>query len=463
VQLTVGVTDSDSNPVEELTSANFYVVNAGTAMSPVTVTEGSPSSYTLTYTDITSGARDLYVYVYVPAEGDTPMKGGLSNTKTYGTNYALLVGLNEYPASATTVNTWSKAGLYVDVKPSVPSGTASILANEFTLDFYTGDALATSVTGSTIASQGGGVYRVEYLAPAGHDAHDSIIVKYKKESWLSNCLNDIVDLEAALKAKGTSMSNSAWVDANIHTLTNSSATEAAIINKITEIAGNMKKYDLFLLHFSGHGSGNPTAGDASQYLCAYEDANWISVTDLSNALDDIPKPGTSSYITNVFVFLDACHSGNFIGKGMEWGFAAEVVRAIVPKFRPFIPQHEEVPSGYRSLTFSRDLQDMTNKNHVFVMTAVTGSKSAWDDSTLGNGVFTYYLVEGITVTGKYLSAASANINNDTWVTAEEAFTYLDPKGNAYVSIANGFPADAVQDAQSQDNSTSTISRLIYNW
>ncbi len=469
VTLTVTVEDSSSSSssargdhISELTSSNFYVVNAGTIMSPVTVTENS-SSYTVKFTDITAGARDIYVYVYVPAEDDTPLRGGLSNSKTYGTSYALLVGLNEYPASATTVNSWVRGSTYVDVEPSPPSGTASLAANEFTLYFYTGDTFKTSVSGASIVSQGGGVYRVNYTAPAGHDAHDGVIVKYEKESWLSNCINDIVDLETALKAKATLMTNSAWEDANIYTLTNSGATEAAITNKISDIADDMKKYDLFLFHFSGHGSGNPDAGDGSQYLCAYEDANWISVTDLANALDDIPKPGTNNYITNVFVLMDACHSGNFIGKGLEErGFYAEEEISRVPKFRDFIPQCDELPS-YGYLKFSRDLQDMTNKNHLFVMTAVTGDKSAWDDSSIGNGVFTYYLVEGINVTSKNVSAALANANNDTWVTAEEAFNYLDPKAQAWVSVANNFPADAVQDAQLQDNSTSTLSRLIYSW
>jgi len=431
-------------------------------MSPVTVTE-SGSSCTVKFTDITAGARDIYVYVYVPAEGDTPMRGGLSNTKTYGTNYALLVGLNEYPAAATTVNSWVKGSLYVLVKPKIPASATTIAANEFTLEFYTDGVLKTSVSGSTLSNQGGGVWRVNYSAPAGHAAHNGVLVKYLKEAWLSNCINDIVDMEAALKATATLMTNSAWLDANIYTLTNSGATEAAIVNKISDIANDMEKYDLFLFHFSGHGSGNPDAGDGSQYLCAYEDANWISVTDLANALDDIPKPGTNNYITNVFVLTDACHSGNFIGKGLEErGFYAEEEIIRVPKFRDFIPQRDELPS-YGYAKFSRDLQDMTNKNHVFVMTAVTGDKPAWDDSTLGNGVFTYYLVEGIDVSGKNISAASANTNNDTWVTAEEAFNYLDPKAQAYVSVANGYPADAVQDAQLQDNSTSTLSRLIYNW
>ena len=460
VELTVTVTDpsNDGEHVSGLTSTNFYVVNAGTSMSPVTVTEGS-SSYTLTYTDITSGARDLYVYVNVPAEDDTPIKGGLSNTKTYGTNYALLVGLNEYPAAATTVNTWSSAGLYVDVKPSPPAGTTSFAINEFTCYFYTGDILAATVTPDSIASQGSGVYRLSYTAPTGHTAHDGVIVKYKKESWLSWCVADITDVETALKAKGTSMDNTGWQDANIYTLTNSGATKTAVFNKITEIKNGMEKYDAFLFHFSGHGSGDPAAGDASQYLCAYEDGAWISVSDLSTKLGEISDPGSN--ITNVFVMIDACHSGNFIGKDMNFirkGIDGGVLNATV-KYRPFLPQRESELSDFAGLVFSRDL---TGTN-LFVMTAVTGSKSAWDVGALQNGVFTYYLVEGINTTGKYLSAASANANNDIWVTGEEAFSYLEPKAKKYVED-NILPTNpgASQDAQYWPDLT-TKSRLIYNW
>jgi len=290
-----------------------------------------------------------------------------------------------------------------------------------------------------------------------HSTHTLAKVKYEKEVWLINCINDIDDLGEALKAKATSMNNSSWEATNINRLEDSGATKSEIINRISTISAGMEKYDLFLFHFSGHGSSNGYDDD-NQYICAYEDDSWISVSDLSNALDDVPKPGTDSYITNVFVLIDACHSGNFIGRGMQGGFIAEGDRTRVRKFRPFIPQREEEPSGYRSLTFSRDLQDMTNKNHVFVMTAAAGDESAWDDGALQNGVFTYYLVDGINLTGKYISAASANDDNDTWITAVEAFDYLDPKVNDWVS---NYPAD--QDPQSQDNSTSTESRLIYNW
>jgi len=224
----------------------------------------------------------------------------------------------------------------------------------------------------------------------------------------------------------------------------------------------MEKYDLFLCHFSGHGSGMPADGDTSQYLCAYEDDAWISVSAFSTKLGEIPNP--DSNITNAFVMMDACHSGNFIGKDMNFirkGIDGADLSAI-PRYRPFIPQRESETPDFVGLAFSRDLRDLTGTN-LFVMSAVTGSKSAWDVGALENGVFSYYLVEGINATGKYLSAALANANNDIWVTGEEAFNYLEPKAKKYVED-NILPTNpgASQDAQYWPDLT-TKSRLIYNW
>ena len=367
VQVTVTVTDptNDDAHVSGLTSDNFYAINAGTSMSGLTVTEGS-SSYTLEYTDTTCGARDLYVYVYVPAEGTTAMKGGKSNTKTYGKSYALLVGIEDYPGDGSDLN---------------------------------------------------------------------------------YCIDDINDMYTALTA------NTMWSSTNITKITESSATKSAVLDEITRIARLMEKYDVFLFHFSGHGSDG--ADDGSQYLCTYTDGVWISVTDLATKLSSIPDPGSN--ITNAFVTLDACFSGNFIGKGMG--------REATRRSRPFIPQRESQPSGLTNLAFSRDMRDLTGTN-LFVMTAVDGAHSAWDvPSPLENGLFTYYLVEGLAYTN--ISDAPANSNNDVWVTGEEAYSYLMPKAKEYCEeniydATDPDYADAEQISQYYPDLT-TKSRLVYTW
>jgi uncharacterized caspase-like protein len=219
----------------------------------------------------------------------------------------------------------------------------------------------------------------------------------------------------------------------------------------------MQKYDMLLFHFSGHGSGMPIAGNAAQYLCAYEDNAWITVNDLKAKLDLVPNPGGG--IANTFILMDACHSGNFIGKelarGVDTGTGAEKLL----KYRPFMPQAQEAAFDPRMIEF----RDLTALSNTFVMAAQTGSSVSWDDGGLQNGVFTHYLVEGISVSGKYLSNASGNSNRDVWITGEEAFSYLDPLTQARVSVANGYAAGEFQHPQAWDESRILSPLLIYNW
>ena len=465
VKLTVTVTDPNNteNPkVTGLGSSNFYVINAGRVMSPVTVS-AADNVYTLNFSDVIAGKRDIFVYAVKPAQGTTQMKAGLSNTNTYGTNYALLAGLNEYPAQAMGTASWI-AGTPDYVQVTVDSTRIPDGAGDFTLTFTDSHGIraAVSVTPNSITpAPAAGVtsYRLDFTQPAHYSDYDRLSVTYKKQIWLSWCVKDVTDLKSALLAKGTGMSNTSWDSANITTYTNSTATKDTILNKIQTIAGTMQKYDLFLFHFSGHGSGMPADGNAAQYLCAYEDGKWISVNDLKAKLDLIPNAGGG--ITNAFVMMDACHSGNFIAKEVlrRSVYTAEGQKSIL-KYRPFVPQIGETPGNLKTFLELRDLTSLTN---TFVMAAQTGTSSAWDDGTLQNGVFTHYLVEGINVSGKRVSEATANSDHDPWITGEEAFAYLDPKAQARVTTANGYSAGDFQRPQVQDNSTSTRSIMIYNW
>jgi len=476
VKVTATVTDPNNSTepkVKGLAASNFYVINAGKSMSPVSVA-AAENVYTLTFTDIVAGKRDLFVYVSVPALGEAPMKGGLSNTKTYGTNYALLAGLNEYPAQGVS-GTWfddnaQPTKFFFRAKTGKTANAATGLtvdAADFTTtlkDLAGGTNRAqVSVTASGITAEGWDAaagkysYLLSFDRPANYLDYDSQSTTFKKEIWLSWCVKDTTDLKTALLAKGTGMSNTSWESANITTYTNSAATKTAILTKIETIAGSMQKYDMLLFHFSGHGSGMPVAGNAAQYLCAYEDNAWITVNDLKAKLDLVPNPGGG--IANTFILMDACHSGNFIGKelarGVDTGTGAEKLL----KYRPFMPQAQEAAFDSRMTAF----RDLTALSNTFVMAGQVGLSSAWDDGTLLNGVFTHYLVEGISVSGKRLSAASANSNSDVWITGEEAFSYLYPKTDAWVSTANGYGAADFQHPQVQDNSGTTSSLLIYNW
>ena len=445
--------------VSGLTSENFYVVNAGMVMSPINVVD-TGSEYDISYTDITSGKRDVYVYVYVPPRGNVPLKAGLSNKITYGKNYALLVGLNDYPP-APVPSDWSyyTSGLVtvdltncIDREPSGVDSFEIILKDEdgvYPEQHIVPYAMDNVSSGDTV------MYRLSFDLPPHATEYEWGTVKYAECYDLKNCLNDVYDMENALVKTGE-FRYSMWNDEDIQIITDSSATKSQVLGTIASIASEMNKYDAFLFFFSGHGSNGPD--DDSQYICTYENDAWISVTDLASALNAIPKPGLG--IANVFVFLDACFSGNFIGKGLQYP------KGLLPKFRPFHPQKETFHLGSKVLEpegFYKFVQmrDLTGDN-VFVITANTGDKASWDDSALGNGVFTYYLVEGMNFSD-YISMAPANANHDKWLSGEEAYYYCAPRAAAYVSPTNGYPTDASEQPQLRDNNSSLPARLLYLW
>jgi hypothetical protein len=478
VRVTATVTDpnnTEAPKVTGLSASNFYVINAGRSMSPVSVS-ASENVYTLTYTDIVAGKRDLFVYVCVPAQGDSSMKGGLSATRTYGTNYAVLAGLNEYPAQRVSGNWFDTAAQPTKFFFRAKTGKTANPTTAFTVD--AADFVLTlkdlnggtntpeiTVTATGITAEGWDEaannysYLLSFDRPDNYLDYDTISPTFKKEVWLTWCVKDTTDLKAALLATATGMSNTSWVSGNITTYHNTAATKSAILSQIETIAGSMQKYDMLLFHFSGHGSGMPADGNASQYLCTYEDSAWISVNDLKEKLDLVPKPGGD--IANIFIFMDACHSGNFIGKNLfargEDVQGPDSERLV--KYRPYMPQAKAAAASPGMNSF-RDLKNLLN---VFVMAAQTGSSYSWDDGGLQNGVFTHYLVEGINVSGKRLSSALANTNSDAWITGEEAFSYLDPLCQARVTVANGYSAGDFQTPQVQDNSVNTSALLIYNW
>ena len=444
--------------VPHLTSENFYVVNAGTVMRPVTVAD-TGSEYTVSYTDITAGKRDVYVYVIVPSHDNEPLKGGLSGKITYGRNYALLVGIDDYPPEPVTAD-WSlynSGYVTVDVTSCIDSAPDMVADFDIVLKDNDGvypdqHLMPTSMT--FVGDRNHQSYKLGFNLPDHSADYETKTVMYSDCYDLSNCVNDVNDMEDLLTKTG-SFDHSMWEWGDVRMITDADATKARVLEAIADIARDMKKYDAFLFHFSGHGSDG--AGDGSQYICTYEDDAWISVTDLAAALNAIPEPGHG--IANAFVFLDACFSGNFIGKGLSYS------RGRLPKFRPYHPQKACQITGKAlassGVTKFIQMRDLTGDN-VFVITANTGDKPSWDDSSLGNGVFTYYLVEGMDFTD-YMSMAPANTDHDKWLSGEEAYHYCAPRAAAYVSPTNGYPADASEQPQFRDNNTTLPARLLYLW
>jgi len=214
----------------------------------------------------------------------------------------------------------------------------------------------------------------------------------------------------------------------IWSLKDHSATKSNILQGIASVFSGADSNDISYFYFSGHGAhlGN------TSYLCPADLTlsvdSAISVNELENALSAIP--GTK------VVFIDACNSGGFIGKGKgETKISKE-------ELEPFNDEIINVFSQAQSkaLLTSNQYKVLTSCHYYqecYEMLPVEGEPF---------GVFTMALCAGCGYYGNY----PADTNLDTKVSLQEAYLYVKDWVRNYYGYLQ-------QDVQVYpDNSTFTI-------
>jgi len=194
--------------------------------------------------------------------------------------------------------------------------------------------------------------------------------------------------------------------------------------------------DVCLFFFSGHGSNIPDddvdeADTFDEVICP-----WDTTEELGNVISD-DELGTwlSACPDNIVVILDTCMSGGFATKGAE-GTIKTVPNPQVPK-DAIAKKHfgEGLVEHLKQRPVSRDL----NETGYVVLMACEEDKSAYESRRLKNGVFTYYIVEGLW--------GPADADSDNNVSAEEDFYYADPlvrqykPTNQYPQLYDGYDGE----------------------
>jgi|GEM_PF-2932640 len=175
-----------------------------------------------------------------------------------------------------------------------------------------------------------------------------------------------------------------WATPNMWILTNSAATESNILSKINTMKSYEDADDVCIFMFSGHGDNSPEG------LVPYDTGNRITPSDLNSWF--------SGFDTNkILIILDACYSGRF--------------------------------------------DDQINKG--VVLMACQSDESSWEYSSLQNGVFSYYVAEGIE---GYADLSGSSIS------AEETFSYADPRVNSYTGD--------IQDPEDDDNYSGSLEAIV---
>ena len=170
---------------------------------------------------------------------------------------------------------------------------------------------------------------------------------------------DAIDFAAAFKSQKGLL----YSDVISKVLTDQQATKDNILDALDWIQRETTSRDVAMLYISGHGM-NDNAG-VFYYLPVNADINAIKRTCLM--FGDI-KTTTMSVAGKVLLFVDACHSGDVMGKN----------------------------STRKSADVTAMVNDLSSaENGVVVFTSSTGRQYSLENASWGNGAFTKALIEGI--------------------------------------------------------------------
>jgi hypothetical protein len=202
---------------------------------------------------------------------------------------------------------------------------------------------------------------------------------------------------------------------DVMTLLNTDGTRAAIENGFDWLDDRENENTLVLVSFSGHGGQAP---DAPPYDEADGKDEFIAPSDTTLAgdniiLDDELDAWLSKLESkHIVVIIDSCNSGGMIDLA---GVAAGRGIGFVLGTQGVIAQVAEADG------LAADI----NREGRVVLVASRTDQESWEFGALQNGVFSYYFVEG-------LCSTIADGDGNGWISAEEAFSYLECRVDNYV-------------------------------
>ncbi|MCU0594646.1 MAG: caspase family protein [Desulfobacterota bacterium] len=194
------------------------------------------------------------------------------------------------------------------------------------------------------------------------------------------------DLRLGLAAKDALDFGSAWKTyagpmyrgVEIKVLTDAEATKGNILDGLEWLQRQTTSKDVAILFFAGHGINDPSG--IFYFLPADADLERLKRTGLAQT--DIVST-VATIAGKVLVFMDACHSGNLMGK-VKRRAAVETTAVI-----------NELASA---------------ENGAVVFSSASGRQYALENTEWGNGAFTKGLVEGLTGKADYRGTGRITVN-----------------------------------------------------
>lgn len=236
---------------------------------------------------------------------------------------------------------------------------------------------------------------------------------------LEYCVNDVNDYRNSFE------SCALWSGASVTVLTDSDATKTAIQNTIATIKANASSDDLFVMTYSGHGTNDGT--NTSLVVWDNGEEGYVYDYELTQWLTDMPCASA--------LYIDACTSGGFIGK------ETRMVKGVKTKAR-VITHTAGYDPNFKGTIASKGLESL---NNMVVLTACTVDETADENEELQNGLFTYYVVQGLG-SGSTIGPAAADSSDS--INAMECYYYASSKvvdysyGEQNPQVQNNYPTIA---------------------
>ncbi len=230
---------------------------------------------------------------------------------------------------------------------------------------------------------------------------------YDSASDLQLTDEDALDMKTALEAT--------IFGYDINILTNR-VVKADIESSLANFQG-LNQNTIFTFFYAGHGGFSNN--ESYLYL---SDGYRLYMTELRTMLQQIPG--------KKLVIIDACNSGNFTD--------------LIPG-RNLEKRIKQVNEQFNSSVINVFSQSRRNgEPEFYVMTGASIQQSSWENATLHNGVFSFFLLDGIGDVGEdnpleaFDYTFDADVNDDGYVTMAEAYDYASPKVEQFVYDLNGY-------------------------
>jgi hypothetical protein len=211
-------------------------------------------------------------------------------------------------------------------------------------------------------------------------------------------------------------------------------SKANILADIQALSGTVEPNDVLLIYFSGHGTQDTSVSPPREYFDPY--ASVLETGAGSEAYYDYPVPSVvDNELASAFnafktprkvLILDTCNSGGFIGNQLEVDWTPTAYTGGVSWVSP-----GTLIQAIANYTSMQSSPTGLSPYGAQVLSAAGRDEECYETSSLGHGVMTYYLLQG-------LVGSKADFNHVGHVTVLQAFAYakagIDANWNSNSSI-----------------------------